>query len=100
TLPEPTQALLALAAHLGDSFDMRKLMAVGRSDAEHTAEVLWPALQEGLIVALNEDYKFTHNPERLQRARYRFLHDRVQQAAYGLTDEAERAALQLRSGRL
>ncbi|HEX5755022.1 MAG TPA: serine/threonine-protein kinase PknK, partial [Arenimonas sp.] len=100
TLPAPTQALLALAAHLGDSFDMRKLMAVGRSDAEHTADVLWPALQEGLIVALNEDYKFTHNPERLQRACYRFLHDRVQQAAYGLTDEAERPALQLRSGRL
>ena len=100
TLPPPTQTLLALAAHLGNRFDQRELMAIGERDAEATAEVLWPALQSGLLVPLNEDYKFAQSPERLKGARYRFLHDRVQQAAHELVEEDERASLQLRCGRL
>lgn len=95
-----TQNLLTLAAHLGDSFDMRQLMAVGGADAQKTAEVLWPALRASMILPVNEGYKFSQNPEKLKTARYRFLHDRVQQAAYSLTADSERKALQLRSGRL
>ena len=100
TLPAPTQALLALAAHLGNRFDQRELMAIGERDAEATAEVLWPALQSGLLVPLNEDYKFAQSPERLNGARYRFLHDRAQEAAHELVTEEERPALRLRCGRL
>lgn len=100
TLPEPTQALLAQAAHLGIRFDQRELMAIGERDAEATAEVLWPALQSGLLVPLNEDYKFAQSPERLKGARYRFLHDRVQQAAHELISDAARPAMRLRCGRL
>ncbi len=99
TLPEPTQALLARAAYLGSRFDQRELMAIGERDAEATAEVLWPALQSGLLVPLNEDYKYAQSPERLKGARYRFLHDRVQQAAHELVSEDERPALQLECGR-
>jgi len=100
TLHEDTQNLLTLAAHLGDSFDMRQLMAVGGADALKTADVLWPALRSGMVLPVNEGYKFLQNPEKLKTARYRFLHDRVQQAAYSLTLDSERKALQLRSGRL
>ncbi len=98
-LPAPTRELLALAAHLGNRFDQRELMAIGERDAEATAEVLWPALAAGLLVPLNEDYKFAQSPERLKGARYRFLHDRVQQAAHELVAEGERAALRLAVGR-
>ena len=100
TLSADTQNLLTLAAHLGDSFDMRQLMAVGGFDAQKTADVLWPALRAGMLLPMNEGYKFSQNPEKLKTARYRFLHDRVQQAAYSLTAVADRKALQLRSGRL
>ncbi len=100
TLEAPTQKLLTLAAHLGDSFDMRQLMAVGGLEVQKTADVLWPALRAGMVLPINEVYKFSQNPETLKTARYRFLHDRVQQAAYSLTPESERKALQLRSGRL
>jgi predicted ATPase len=100
TLPAATRELLARAAHLGNRFDQRELMAIGERDAEATAEVLWPALQSGLLVPLNEDYKFAQSPERLKGARYRFLHDRVQQAAHELVSETERPALRLRCGRL
>ena len=95
-----TQNLLAIAAHLGGSFDMRQLMAVCAQDAVHAAQVLWPALQAGLVLPLNEHYKFADSPQQLQDARYRFLHDRVQQAAYQLTPPAQRQNLQLRCGRL
>ena len=99
-LAPATQNLLAVAAHLGGSFDMRQLMAVSARDAVTAAAVLWPALQAGLVLPLNEHYKFSDSPEQLQNARYRFLHDRVQQAAYQLTPPTQLAALQLRCGRL
>ena len=98
-LSDETQQLLTLAAHLGDSFDMRQLMAVGDAPAVQIAETLWPALQAGMLVPLSEDYKFTQNADKLQAARNHFLHDRVQQAAYGLTSDAERVQLRLHSGR-
>ncbi|HWT14369.1 MAG TPA: diguanylate cyclase [Patescibacteria group bacterium] len=98
-LEPATRALLALAAHLGESFDHGQLMSVGDADAVATAAVLWPALQENLVVPLNEGYKFEHSPELLRSARYRFLHDRVQQAAHELTPAPERAALRLHCGR-
>jgi diguanylate cyclase (GGDEF)-like protein len=99
TLDRRTQELLAVAAHLGDSFDLRQLMAAA-GDATGTATALWPALQAGLVLPLNENYKFDGSPEQLQAARYRFLHDRVQQAAYDLTPPEQRQQLQLRCGRL
>ena len=95
-----TQYLLALAAHLGHSFDLRLLMAVSGQDAVNTANALWPALHAGLVLPLDENYKFEHSTEKLEDSRYRFLHDRVQQAAYDLTPPDERQSMQLRCGRL
>jgi diguanylate cyclase (GGDEF)-like protein len=105
TLPEATQALLARAALLGDSFSLHELQRLaGRSgEALHpltdVASQLWPALQSGLLLPLDEAYKFEASPEPLAAARYRFLHDRVTQAAHALTDAADRPALQLHCGR-
>lgn len=99
-LEPATQTLLAQAAHLGGTFDMRQLTMLTGTDATATSRSLWPALREGLVVPLNDNYKFLHTPEKLLQARYRFLHDRVQQAAHDLTPEAERLQLQLRVGRL
>jgi diguanylate cyclase (GGDEF)-like protein len=99
TLPPATRELLARAAHLGGRFDQRELMAVGGRDADGTLKALWPALQSGLVVPLNEDYQYIHSPERLEGARYRFLHDRVHQAAHELVSDSDRPALRLLCGR-
>ncbi len=98
-LAPATQDLLATCAQLGDSFCLREVMAVEAQDALSCHTRLWPALQSGLLLPLNEDYKFERSPELLASARYRFLHDRVQQAAHDLTPSSERLALQLRCGR-
>jgi diguanylate cyclase (GGDEF)-like protein len=99
TLAPTTQDLLAVCAQLGDSFCLRELMAVEVQDAFSCHARLWPALQSGLLLPLNEDYKFQGSPELLATSRYRFLHDRVQLAAHDLTPESQRVALQLRCGR-
>ena len=87
-LPHGTQHLLRLAACVGNAFSPQH--PGSSSPTCETAEVeqgLEPALQEGLLVR--------SGPEQ-----YRFLHDRIQQAAHALIPEEERKAVHLRIGRL
>lgn len=111
TLETDTQRLLSTAAHTGNEFDLRLLARVSlEGSAVQTQEeindailitttTLWPALKLGLIIPLDEHYKFGASPDKLSQARFRFLHDRVQQAAYKLTPDTERPFIQLRTGR-
>ncbi len=98
-LPEHTQRLLAMATHLGERFSLGELMAVSALNGEVCMQTLWPALQRSLVLPLDESYKFSDSPSLLAEARYRFLHDRVQQAAHDLTPEPLLPALQLQCGR-
>ncbi len=99
-LPLNTQQLLSLASHLGNRFSMHQLAIVYEQDALITAKHLWPALKSNLIQPLDESYKFTQDIETVSQARYRFLHDRVQQAAYSLIEDKDRPPLELNIGRL
>ncbi|MBH9554232.1 diguanylate cyclase [Inhella gelatinilytica] len=99
SLPQDTRDLLARVAHLGEGFRLGELMLLCGQDARTTAARLWPALAAGLVLPLGERYKFEESPDLLERARYRFLHDRVQQAAHALTLADDRSALQLDCGR-
>src|SRR6516162_3415036 len=83
-LPHTTQEALGQLACLGNVAEIATL-ALGESEEQiHTA--LWQAVQAGLIFRLGSVYAF--------------LHDRVQEAAYALIPESERAAVHLRMGRL
>ncbi|MBI5546549.1 MAG: GAF domain-containing protein, partial [Deltaproteobacteria bacterium] len=85
-LPPVTQQALQQLACLGGSSKAALLaLALCRSE-EQTQADLWPALREGLVL--------------YQRGVYRFLHDRVQEAAYALLAEHARAARHLEIGRL
>ena len=77
--------ILRQLACLGISSQADKLSAVvGLSEAEiHGA--LWDVVRAGLVFR--------------REGAYAFLHDRVQEAAYALIPEAERAAVHLRIGR-
>lgn len=96
-LPDTTQHLLTLAACIGNRFDLKTLALIqGRSIATIT-QTLALAIQEGLIVP-------TRQPEvvegQLAYIYYKFLHDRVQQAAYALIEPTQRQAVHLHIGRL
>lgn len=64
---------------------------------------LWAALQKGLIVPLDMSYRYVHATGEAvlgEQIRYRFVHDRVQQAAYLLVPSEQQATTHLFIGRL
>ncbi|MEE8522400.1 MAG: hypothetical protein V3T72_00595, partial [Thermoanaerobaculia bacterium] len=63
-------------------------MSIIRGGAPETARDLVPAVRDGLLLPIPG-----------ARTAYRFLHDRVQQAAYALIDSAEKEAVHLEIGR-
>ncbi len=85
-LPLQTQRVLQLAGLLGNQFDLASLSLVAQQSPADTAAHLWPALQVGLIIR--------------RGTLYRFLHDRVQEAAYALTPPEQLAELHAHIGRL
>ncbi len=91
-----TQAILRLAACIGNSFDLNTLCIVNEKSAKQSQLELQPALKEGMVLPLGDDYKFGVEDSNIQ---YKFLHDRVQQAAYGLIPESERGKIHLAIGR-
>jgi PAS domain S-box-containing protein len=85
-LPGTTQEALKHLACLGNSAKISSLtLAYGESGESIQAE-LWDAVCAGLVFSSD--------------GAYAFLHDRIQEAAYSLIPETERAATHLRIGRL
>jgi predicted ATPase/signal transduction histidine kinase len=105
-LPGETQEILKLAACIGNQFDLNTLAIVSEQTEVDVAAALWKALQEGLILAQSEVYKFYFDREtkdefqNSQTVSYKFLHDRVQQAAYSLIAEDQKALTHWKIGQL
>ncbi|MGD1701585.1 trifunctional serine/threonine-protein kinase/ATP-binding protein/sensor histidine kinase [Dapis sp. BLCC M229] len=105
-LPEATQEILKLAACIGNQFYLETLAIVRESALEEVAAELWPALQERMVLPLGEAYKFFQGREKDEEkvdsiaVGYRFLHDRVQQAAYSLIPEEQKEITHYRIGQL
>lgn len=85
-LPAETRQALQQLACLGNVADVESLATVLDLPAAQVHGVLWPAVRHELLTR--------------QDGVYGFVHDRVQEAAYLLIDEACRAQHHLRIGRL
>ncbi len=105
-LPIETQKILKLAACIGDRFDRGTLAMISDRDSSEIVTHLWPALQEGAIVAINEACSVAQNSDCLEvqvsdeSVIYKFLHDRVQEAAYCLISEQGKQEIHLKMGKL
>ncbi|MBW4510071.1 MAG: AAA family ATPase [Scytonematopsis contorta HA4267-MV1] len=106
-LPINTQTLLKFAACIGHCFDLETLAVISNKSVPTTASEIWLAMKAGLILPLCNAYKIplvvgeetVATVLKESAIRYRFLHDRVQQAAYSLIPEAERKATHLKIGK-
>ena len=85
-LPVETQKALSQLACIGNSAEFTLLTMVYQRSKEEMHDTLWEAVRLGLVFR--------------SEGAYRFLHDRVQEAAYSLIPEELRAAAHLRIGRL
>jgi predicted ATPase/serine phosphatase RsbU (regulator of sigma subunit)/tRNA A-37 threonylcarbamoyl transferase component Bud32 len=93
-LPESAQQVLRLASCVGASFDLNTLAIVCEKSPREIFSDLVIAVQSGLILPTSE-----LNTDLLIQD-YKFLHDRVQQAAYALIDDDRKKAVHLQIGRL
>ncbi|MEG3879182.1 ATP-binding sensor histidine kinase [Microcoleus sp. herbarium7] len=127
-LSDNTQEILKLAACIGNKFELRILSTIGGKPLASAATDLWEALQSGLILPVNNACKIplakpskrialaasTEVTDQISRdftdelflpiadagnATYKFLHERVQQAAYALISESQKQATHLKIGR-
>ncbi|MBW4493241.1 MAG: AAA family ATPase [Oscillatoria princeps RMCB-10] len=110
-LSEETQNALKLAACIGSRFNLEVLATVSEKSVASTAAELWEALEAGLILPMSNGYKLPMLLEEFvgmpsvasgiaSGIEYKFLHDRVQQAAYALIPELQKHATHLKIGRL
>ncbi|WP_437316627.1 AAA family ATPase [Sorangium sp. So ce385] len=97
-----TQRVLKLAACIGNQFDLRLLALLHHKDVRATDEDLWDALDAGLVVPVDGDYKIARflDDDDEGPVTFKFLHDRVQQAAYKLLTQIEQERTHLELGRL
>jgi predicted ATPase/signal transduction histidine kinase len=100
-LPSATQQVLQFAACIGNQFHLKALSTIGSKTVLEISQILLPALQEGLVVPASKPEIFQESTSvSLVCLNYKFLHDRVQQAAYALIDESQKQSVHLQIGQL
>ena len=102
TIPPLAQEALKAAACMGNRFSLSELKSVMGEEEARLLGALQVAEEAGLIIATpdtGEALQSAGATASIGNVAFRFLHDRVQQAAYALISPEARQELRLRIGR-
>jgi len=92
-LSPSVQDKLKIASCIGNEFSIQLVNQLSDEEMEATTAEILIAVQKGLILAV-----YSWNSDEIEK--YRFLHDRVQQATSLLLNEEEKKLIRLKTGRI
>ncbi|MBV6624566.1 MAG: AAA family ATPase [Rivularia sp. (in: Bacteria)] len=116
-LPMYNQKLLKLAACIGNQFDLKTLSIMNQKPTVDTITDLWDSVLQGLVLPVDKQSESSHLQDEitaliidsedkkgiplghLRATHFKFIHDRVQQAAYSLIPESEKQQIHLELGK-
>ncbi|MEG4067096.1 AAA family ATPase [Microcoleus sp. Pol11C2] len=103
-LPENTQETLKIAACIGNQFDVKTLASICKKSLRETANDLYAAVAENLVVLLGNmgdvELEIAGKLPSSQSLEYKFVHDRIQQAAYSLIAEQDKPIFHKQIGQI
>lgn len=108
-LPQQTQSIVSVAAAIGLCFDLRILALEANLSLSTTLRILWNAITEEIIQPIGENYHLveskdleTVNADKLASTEifFEFIHDRVQQVAYGLMSDEQKVHVHYKLGKI
>jgi len=110
-LPAACQQALKLGACIGGGFDLQLLATVSGKSPSEIMTALDPAVREGFLLVVGETHRFLQLDGKdladglldavlLRTVRYKFGHDKIQQAAYSLIPEEIRKTVHRQVGQI
>ncbi|MBE9211279.1 AAA family ATPase [Plectonema cf. radiosum LEGE 06105] len=120
-LPTYNQKILKFAACIGNKFDLQTLSTINETHPNDTITELWDSVIEGLILPIDKKNDSSNQDDpttalifdgasaygdnqislgHCNASQFKFIHDRVQQAAYSLIPESEKQQIHLKIGEL
>jgi predicted ATPase len=104
SLSKDTQEILKIASCIGASFSLSQLAPAMNLSYRETALSLQESLIEGVILPEDSSYRSSEtlsegDGAKLNATNYRFIHDRVQQAANSLLGEEEKIQTHVNIGK-
>jgi len=103
-LSPEAQKTLQLAACVGNYFDLRMVSLIQQTDIQQCLTHLLEAVASGLLTPLNDHYKFYQQQIEVEdtdlEVKFKFVHDRILQAAHTLLAASERQKVHLQIGQV
>ncbi len=103
-LPENTQQTLKIAACIGNQFDLKTLTFIHQKSLRETLDDLHAAVAENLVVLLGNmgdvEFAIAGKLPDSQPVEYKFIHDKIQQAAYSLIPDNSKPSVHWQIGQM